>query len=131
MQTIPIQALTSQSFNISLDDNQWDITIKYTEGTISVTLYLNTVLVIQNTRAVANEKIIPAKYQENGNFAIITQNNEIPDYLKFGVTQSLVYISADELAALRSNQPTIITSSDFDANGALPLRFAPQGYTLG
>jgi hypothetical protein len=37
---------------------------------------------------------------------------------------------AAELEVIRQSPPAIITASDFDPNGALPLRFMPEGYTL-
>lgn len=52
------------------------------------------------------------------------------DYTKFGSTQTLVYVSEAELNVLRTpGRPVIWTEADFDPNGALPLRFKPQGYT--
>lgn len=130
MQVIPLQALPSQSFSIPLDNNQWDIEILFTNGTISVSFTLNNEVVIQNTRAVGGMRIIPAKYEEAGNFAILTQNFEVPDYTKFGTSQQLIYISADELALVRVPQTGIYTEADFDPIADLPLRFKPQGYTL-
>lgn len=130
MQVVPTQALPIQKFSVLLDNNEWDITLRLTIETISATLSLNGTIVLENTRVVAGYKIIPYKYEENGNFVLLTQNYEIPNYTKFGVTQALVYISPDELEVVRSFDPTYITAADFDPNGALPLRFAPQGYTL-
>lgn len=130
MQSIPIQALPNQSFSIPLDGNQWDFVIRSTNGTISVTLTLNGSIVIENMRAVGGMRIIPSIYEEAGNFVIVTANFEIPDYTKFGVTQQLIYVSATELAALRSPPPAILTPANFDSNAALPLRLFPQGYRL-
>lgn len=131
MQNIPIQALPNQTLSVPLDNNQWDISIKTTNGTVSVTLVLNGIVIIENLRAVAGTRIIPDKYQESGNFAIITQNFQIPDYTQFGNTQTLVYISAAELSALRVPLGEPITPEEFDPNGALPLRYKPVGYELG
>lgn len=131
MQNIPTQTIPNQEFSIVLDDNQWDITLKTTNGAVAVTLALNQVTVIENLRAVANTRIIPSEYEEAGNFAITTLNQAVPDYTQFGVTQNLIYISEAELEALRTpSSSPIITASDFDPLGALPLRFAPAGYVL-
>lgn len=130
MKNIPIQALPNQAFTIALDNNQWDISIKTTNGTISVTMARNGVVIIENLRAVGGMRIIPSVYEEAGNFVIVTQNYEVPDYTKFGTTQQLIYASADELSLLRTTTPGILTAADFDPNAALPLRLFPQGYTL-
>lgn len=118
---------------VPIDDNQWDISLRLTNGTISTTISLNQVVIVENLRVVANSLILPYLYEEsgNGNFILSTQNFQIPDYTQFSITQMLFYITPDELTAARNSVPTIITADDFDpAAGTLPLRFAPQGYTL-
>lgn len=130
METVSIQAIPNQTLTIVLNQIRWDMTIKSTNGTVSVSITKDGVLLIENARATAGMRIIPAKYQEDGNFAIITTNNEIPDYTKFGITQSLVYVTQDELDVIRAPVAPPITASYFDQSAPLPLRFAPQGYEL-
>lgn len=131
MQNVPLQNLPNQELSIPLDNNQWDISLRSANGTIAATFTLNGIVLIENVRVVAGMRMLPYKYLENGNFALITQSFEIPDYTKFGITQSLLYFSQDELNAVRNFNPVIITANDFDPNaGSLPLRFAPQGYIL-
>lgn len=133
MQNIPLQALPNQSMQVPIDDNQWDISLKLTNGTISVTISLNEILLVENVRIVANTLILPYRYEENnnGNFVLSTQSFNIPDYTQFSITQMLFYITPEELTTARNSVPVIITADDFDpAAGTLPLRFAPQGYRL-
>lgn len=128
MQSIPLKALPNQAFSVTLDDNQWDFVIKSTNGTVSISLTRNAELILSNARAVGNTKIIPSEYEEAGNFMIVVQNFELPNYTKFDVTQTLIYGSAAELAALRLPPSVPITAAFFNPDAALPLRFAPQGY---
>jgi hypothetical protein len=128
-QQIAIGALPNQEFTIVLDNNQWDLTLKSTLGIIAASLTLNGNIVIQGTRCVANQLIIPSIYQESGNFLFLTQNFQLPNYTQFGITQFLVYVSAQELATFRQPITPPITAADFNPAGGLPLRFAPQGYT--
>lgn len=130
MQIIPLQAIANQTLTIQVDDNQWVIGVRDANGNIAVSLFLNGAAVVENARAVSGMRIIQSKYQEAGNFVISTQNQEIPDFTKFGVTQFLLYFSQAEVDAIRSNPPVIWTASDFDPAGAIPLRFSPQGYVL-
>lgn len=130
MQLIPLQAIPSQAFSIVLDDVRWDVKIKTANTSVAVTLTRDGVLVIENLRAVAGMRIIPSKYQEDGNFVIVTTNFEIPEYAKFGVSQYLVYASAAELEELRVQPSPYWVEGDFDPIAALPLRFKPQGYVL-
>lgn len=127
---IPIQAIPSQSFSTALENNQWDIDLKTTNGTVSISLTLNGVPLIENIRVVGGAAIIPAKYQEVGNFVLVTQSYQIPDYTQFGISQQLIYIDAEEVASIRLLPPEPLTKSDFDPNAALPLRLFPQGYVL-
>ena len=128
MQQIPIQQLPNQSFSIILDNNTWNFLIKTAGGATVVSLNLNNVDILDSAQAASGSFIIPSLYQESGNFFFVTQNQELPVYTEFNVSQQLIYISAAELAALRGSTPTRITAANFNPLGALPLRFQPQGY---
>lgn len=129
--SIPIQPLPNQEFTVSLDGNTWDITLKTTNGVTVVTLVLNGNTLIENAIAAAGAMIIQYQYLENGNFFFVTQNYELPDYTQFGTTQSLIYASASELAAIRSTPSSpIINAAYFNPIASSPLRFSPQNYVL-
>ena len=127
-QQIPIQSLANQGFTVTLDNNVWEITIKATNGVMSMSLKLNGVAVVDNMRAVAGMRIIPSKYEEAGNFVFYTQNFELPDYKLFNTSQCLVYYSAAELALLRGPTTPRMNADYFNGIAPLPLRFRPQGY---
>jgi len=129
MEFVPIQAIPNQSLSIVLNEVRWDLQIRTTNGSVSFDIEKNGEVIIEGARAVAGMRIIPAQYQEDGNFAMITNNGELPDYTKFGVSQSLVFVSAAELEVLRAPVTPPITAAYFDDIAPLPLRFAPQGYT--
>ncbi len=131
MMQLPIQALPNQEFQAVLDGNAWDFTIRSTNGVMSMTLLLNGATVIENMRCAAGSFVIPSQYEEAGNFLFLTAGNQLPDYTLFGTTQSFLYASAAELAAFRAPPASpVITAVDFNPIAALPLRFAPQNYTL-
>lgn len=129
MQEIPLQSVPNQSLSILLDKNQWDFAIKTTGGITSCSISLNGVDILDGIRAVAGSFLIPSLYEEAGNFFFTTQNFQLPDYTQFGTTQYLIYISADELSALREPATPPIIAADFNPIAALPLRFSPQGYS--
>jgi hypothetical protein len=128
MQIIPLESLPNQTFTVVLDSNQWVVTLKTTNGVISVSLSLNNIDIVDNARAVANELIIQSEYLESGNFLFLTQNFDLPNYTQFGITQSLIYLSAVDLAGLRVAPPSPITATDFNPIAPLPLRFSPSNY---
>lgn len=129
MQTISLQAVPNQAFTIVLDNNEWSIRLKTAKNITCVSLTRNGIALLENTRALANKLIIPYRYLESGNFLFITKNFQLPNYLEFGVTQSLVYVTAAELAEARLPPTLPITADFFNPIAPLPLRFSPQGYT--
>ena len=99
---INIQPVANQSLSIALDNIQYDITIRETNGSMSVDLTRDNQVVFQGSRVVAGTPVIPYRYLESGNFIFITQNNEQPYFTKFGNSQSLIYASPSELETFRS-----------------------------
>lgn len=97
MEIITLQALPSQTFTLQADNNVYDITLKEVGGVIGFTLYVNNILVLSNSRAVSGELCIPYVYLQSGNFLISTLNDELPNYLEFGITQNLIYFSLSDL----------------------------------
>lgn len=136
MLNVPIQSIPNQQFSISLENNTYEIAIKITNSQMSMSIVRNSVTIVDNARCVAGAPIIPSIYEEDGNFIFFTQGQQLPNYLSFNNTQSLTYLTTTELAAYRTppvaSSPRVptVTASFFNSLGALPLRFAPQGYTL-
>lgn len=129
MQQIPLQAVPNQAFSVIFDNNRWDFAIKTTVGQTSVSLSRNGIVLLENARAVAGAFIIPSQYEEAGNFIFSVQSFQLPAYPRFGVTQYLIYVSAEELDILRAPVAPPITAADFNPIADLPLRFSPQGYS--
>ncbi|HZZ80039.1 MAG TPA: hypothetical protein VFE62_16115 [Gemmataceae bacterium] len=129
MQQLPLQQLPNQSFSVLLDGNQWTFLFKTIEDTTVASLTLNGTDLLDSARCAAGSFLIPSEYEEEGNFFFVTQNQQLPYYTEFNVTQSLIYVSANELAALRAPKSLPITAADFNPLASLPLRFTPQGYT--
>lgn len=99
---IQVQAIPNQTLTASLSGNFYQIALNQTLDALCATIYVNNILVISGVRIVAGAPIIPYQYLENGNFALLTMDDELPNYLQLGVTQSLVFASMIELATIRS-----------------------------
>lgn len=98
MRTISLDAVPNQQLSVTLDDNRWDITIKECNGVMCATLTLNDVLLLSGQRMVAGSPVIPYKHmQGDGNFWLLTENDELPYYNRFGVDQEFVYASPGEI----------------------------------
>jgi hypothetical protein len=99
---IPLATVPNQSFSIRLSDHFYELVIKETNGCMSVTIFRDNVLILENIRAVAGTPIIPYHYLESGNFIFSTENDDLPDYSQFGISQSLIYATQAEIGALRA-----------------------------
>ena len=107
MVIIPLQAVPNQSFSIRLAGNFYDINIWSIISDVNslnviavLDLTINNVLTLSGFRAVAGFPIIPYQYLLNGNFLFLTMNDDYPDYTQFGITQSLIFASQEELEAI-------------------------------
>lgn len=100
MQNIPIAAEPNQEFTVRLDDTRYLIRFKETNGVMVADITIDDVVTITGTRVLAGEFIIPYVYMMRGNFLLLTNGDELPDWQQFGASQSLVYMSAAELLAL-------------------------------
>lgn len=107
---IPITNIPNQSLSIQLDGNQYDINIQScqndtvpSDGIMAFDIIRNGVAIITGTRAVAGFPLIPAKYLENGNFIVVTANDDLPDWHEFGISQYLIFASESELETLRGS----------------------------
>lgn len=98
MRTINLDAVPNQELSVTLDGNRWDITIKECNGVMCASLTLNDTLLLSGQRIVAGSPLIPYRYlQGSGNFWILTENDELPYYDRFGVDQTFIYMSYGEV----------------------------------
>lgn len=98
---VALQPVANQSLSIQLDDSRYDLTIKEANGVMCATVARDGVTLIQGVRIVAKTPLVPYAYLQEGNFVLLTEGDELPYFDQFGNTQNLVYLSADEIDALR------------------------------
>ena len=62
-------------------------------------VYRNDAALLLGQRIAVGTPIIPYQYlQGAGNFILLVDNEELPDWRQFGVTQQLLYVEPGELA---------------------------------
>lgn len=99
MQVIPLEAIPNQELNLNLDGVRWTITIKVAVTSMIVDVLLNDAPLILGQRIAVGCPLIPYEYMtRNGNFILLVDNEELPDYTKFGLSQQLLYLAPGELA---------------------------------
>ena len=99
---IGIAALANQAISIQLDASFYEIQLRESNGVMAATITRDGVTLVTNSRVIAGTPLLPYRYQEAGNFIVTVDDDALPYWDQFGVTQFLVYLSADELAAYRS-----------------------------
>lgn len=99
---IGLNPIPNQSLTIQIDNDLYQITVKETRGVMSCTIIRNDISLVSNVRIVSGSPIIPYRYLESGNFVLLTQNDDYPDYTQFGSSQSLVFVTQSEIDELRN-----------------------------
>lgn len=101
MQIIDITQVPNQSFTITLDGVRWDLTIKQATSSMFMDAVADDVPIVTGQRIVAGTPIIPYEYlAQDGNFLIMTENDELPNWERFEVDQVLIYATFDEIVAI-------------------------------
>lgn len=98
---VGIAAVPNQALSIQLDERFYDITLREANGVMSATVVRDGTTLVSNMRVTAGTPLLPYRYQESGNFLMTTDGEAIPYYDQFGITQFLVYLTADELTTYR------------------------------
>lgn len=103
MMQVPITNLPNQSLSINLDQSQYDIRLHSNQdGSLTyIDIIRDNVTILSGQRAVAGFPIIPYPYLEDGNFVILTNDDDYPEYSQFGITQFMIFASQTELDAIR------------------------------
>lgn len=100
MQLISLSAISNQKFSIQLSSKRHTITLKETNGVMSCTIVRDDETIVDNIRLVAGTPILPYAYMQDGNFILVTENDDLPDWTKFGNGQELYYVTAAELEGI-------------------------------
>lgn len=99
MIAIELAAVPNQSFTVTIAGNRYAVELKATGTVMAATIVRNGVTLVSGQRVVAREPVIPYRYlAEEGNFLLATENDELPDWQQFGVSQFLYFATAAELS---------------------------------
>lgn len=98
MRDIPLQMVPNQSMSFTVEGARWDVTIKACGSIMAVDVVVDDVPLIQGVRTVAGADVIPFEHlTDHGNLFFITEDDDLPWWEQFGVTQFLVYLTPQEL----------------------------------
>lgn len=95
MRVIPIEPVPNQELSVNIDGVRWVIRIKVAESTMVCDISHGDEAIILGARIAVGTPMIPYPYlSADGNFLFLVDNEEMPDWRKFGVSQQLVYVPA-------------------------------------
>ena len=102
---IELEPVASQSLSFVAEQTRFELTFRKQAEIVTCDIVRDNETILLAARCLPDQPIIPYKYLEGGkgNFAIFTENDEIPDCTLFGVTQFLYYLDPSEMEELRGN----------------------------
>jgi hypothetical protein len=115
MINIPLQAIPNQNFTFQDVTTQTNYFIEIktcSSGDSQIAAFsisIDDVLIVSGCRAVAGFPLLASAYQQNGNFVVLTVDDALPDYTRFGIDQFLIYANQLELNAIATSQATALT----------------------
>ena len=100
MQLIELQNIPNQIFNIVLNGVDYRIQVKTIQDLTFISIWRNGDVLFYNQICVPNGYVDPYNYvSENGKIIFRCLDSEYPNYRKFGITQWLYYLTAEEVKA--------------------------------
>lgn len=99
---IALAAVPNQSLSVQLNEQQYDLHFRDLGDCMAVSVERGGEFIIRGARLLPGVPVLPYRYQEEGNFLMLTEGDALPYFDQFGVTQFLVYMTQDEIDALRA-----------------------------
>ena len=95
---IDLQQIPNQEFIRIIDNTRYQIRLRSFHNMTLADVYINDIPVKLGLRCTPNCLLIPYEYlTEGGNFMFYSSDSSYPYYTKYGVTQSLIYLTASEV----------------------------------
>lgn len=104
MFTVPLSPIPNQRCSIRLEASLFELALKVATSLMTVTITRDGQNIVQGVRCLPGIPLIPFRYLEGltGNFYFFTEGNVYPHYSRFGATDILYYLTADELMEIRN-----------------------------
>lgn len=103
MMTLQLTPDLSQTFSTVLEGDRYDVSLYQSNaGFVLCDLSLNETVVLSGARVVGGQFFVPfpAYFVNHGNFQLLAQGDQLPNTTQFGTTQTLVYYTIAEMAAV-------------------------------
>lgn len=108
MREIKLNPVEKQSLSVLIDNVLFELSFKLCNNIMAATIIRDGVTIVENRRVVAGVGIIPEGDREEGNFMILTDNDNLPLFSQFATTSLLVYADEAETAEFRRELQQIV-----------------------
>ena len=97
---VPIDPIANQTIDIVFDRQRYRLRLHTSNDNTAIDIVLNDVAIVSSQICPSSSLLILYKYARGagGDFAFLTQNDDVPTYSEFGNTQFLMYYTPIELA---------------------------------
>lgn len=95
---LDLAVLPNQTIAAQIEGDYYELTIKLVGALMCATVVRNSETVVEGHRITPGELLLPYPHMGAGNFLLTTEAGALPDYLEFGQTQYLSWLTADEVA---------------------------------
>lgn len=102
VQLINLATEANQSFSMILDSHRYEMTIRSSFSGILADLAVDGMVVMAGMRILPKEPIAPYHYMTSGNFVLLTEQDQLPDFREFGITQFLFYVDKETLTKIQT-----------------------------
>lgn len=104
MYVIPLQNTPNQRCSVRLEGALFEITVKAAISSMAVSIAKDGVVIVRGVRCLPSTPLIPHRHLEGmtGNFYFLTGQNQYPHYSRFGGTDTLCYLTRNELQEIRN-----------------------------
>lgn len=100
MITVPLSPIPNQTFSVTVGDYQFDFTLKALgDSGIVMDLLRDGITIVQGLQIVPGSWLVPYPYLcDTGNFALICEDEAVPQWDLLGTKQVLYFFDVQEVA---------------------------------
>lgn len=100
MKEIQLTSVPRLSLSTLIGKVFYEVSIKECNGIMAATVIRDGVTIVDNRRCCAGVPIIPRGHLEDGNFFILTSDDELPYFNQFDGKDQLIYLSQEEIGEI-------------------------------
>lgn len=98
MYLIDLDKIPNQTFNITLENTNYRVALRSIQGLTYMSVWADGEILFYNQLCVPNAFVNPFNYvSKKGKFYFKSPTGDYPYYTDFGVTQSLYYLTKEEV----------------------------------